>query len=87
MPQYADRAAALAARTYELTQFLVDVLGVTDVGARSGDRLTYHPACHGLRGLGVARQPLALLEDGDRPRSSARCRMPRRVADSAGCSR
>jgi L-lactate dehydrogenase complex protein LldE len=59
---YGPRAAALAARTYELTQFVVDVLGVTDVGARTTARITYHPACHGLRGLGVARQPLALLE-------------------------
>ena len=58
-PVYGPRATALAARTHELTQFIVDVLGVTDVGARCGDTLTYHPACHGLRGLGVARQPLA----------------------------
>ena len=64
---------ALAARTYELTQFVVDVLGVTDVGARSDDRLTYHPACHGLRGLGVARQPLALLEKVEGP---PRCPLP-----------
>lgn len=71
--QYGARAAALAARTYELTQFIVDVLGVTDVGARSDDRLTYHPACHGLRGLGVARQPLALLEQIDGP---PRCPLP-----------
>ena len=63
----------MAARTYEFTQFIVDVLGVTDVGARSGDRLTYHPACHGLRGLGVARQPLALLEKVDGP---PRCPLP-----------
>ena len=71
--QYGSRAGALAARTHELTQFVVDVLGVTDVGAHSGDRLTYHPACHGLRGLGVARQPLALLEKIDGPPS---CPLP-----------
>ncbi len=41
--------------------------------AHSGDRLTYHPACHGLRGLGVARQPLALLEKIDGP---PRCPLP-----------
>lgn len=60
-PQYADRARALAARTFEFTQFLVDVLGVTDVGAISEGKIAYHPSCHGLRGLGVASQPLALL--------------------------
>lgn len=59
---YGPRAAALAARTFELTQFVVDVMGVTDVGATAAGRLTYHPACHGLRGLGVARQPIALLD-------------------------
>ena len=61
-PDYADRATALAARTHELTSFLVDVLGVTDVGARFEGRLTYHPACHGLRGLGLSRQPRALID-------------------------
>jgi L-lactate dehydrogenase complex protein LldE len=70
---YGPRAVTLAARTYELTQFVVDVLGVTDVSARSSDRLTYHPACHGLRGLGVARQPLALLEKVEGP---ALCPLP-----------
>lgn len=60
-PDYGPRARALAARTYEFTQFLVDVLGVTDVGAEAGGRVTYHPACHGLRGLGLDRQPRALL--------------------------
>lgn len=72
-PVYGPRAAALAARTHEMTQFIVDVLGVTDVGARCGDTLTYHPACHGLRGLGVARQPLALLEKVQGP---APCPLP-----------
>ena len=61
-PDYADRAKALAERTYELTAFLVDVLGVTDTGASFDGRLTYHPACHGLRGLGLASQPRALVE-------------------------
>ena len=49
------------------------MLGITDVGARSSDRLTYHPACHGLRGLGVVRQPLALLEKVEGP---ALCPLP-----------
>jgi L-lactate dehydrogenase complex protein LldE len=70
---WADRARALAARTFEFTQFLVDVLGVTDVGAVSQGRLTYHPACHGLRGLGIASQPLALLGE---VRNVERCPLP-----------
>ena len=50
-----------ARRTYEFTQYLVDVLGVTDLGARCEASLTYHASCHLLRGLKVHRQPLALL--------------------------
>src|SRR5262245_35439502 len=61
-PDYADRAKALAQRTYELTAFLVDVLGSTDTGARFDGRVTYHPACHGLRGLGLSNQPRALVD-------------------------
>jgi len=57
----ADDAAALAARTYELSQFLVDVLGVTDVGAYYPHRVTYHPTCHSLRLLKVGDRPLQLL--------------------------
>jgi L-lactate dehydrogenase complex protein LldE len=59
---YGPRAAAVAARTYELTQFLVDVLGMTDCGACAREPVTYHPSCHGLRGLGVRDQPIALLD-------------------------
>jgi L-lactate dehydrogenase complex protein LldE len=57
----ADDAAALAERTYELSQFLVDVLGVTDVGAYYPHRVTYHPTCHSLRMLHVGDRPLRLL--------------------------
>ena len=57
----ADEAAALAERTYELSQFLVDVLGVTDVGAYYPHRVTYHPTCHSLRLLRVGDRPLRLL--------------------------
>ncbi|WP_107774977.1 (Fe-S)-binding protein [Nocardioides sediminis] len=49
-------------RTYELTEFLVDVLGVTDVGAYFPHRVTYHPTCHSLRMLGVGDRPRQLLE-------------------------
>ncbi|MGE3842517.1 MAG: (Fe-S)-binding protein [Vicinamibacterales bacterium] len=55
-------AADLAVRTFELTEYLVDVLGVVDVGARFQGRIAYHHACHGLRSLGLGRQALALLE-------------------------
>jgi L-lactate dehydrogenase complex protein LldE len=64
-PRYGPKAAEVASRTYEFTQFLVDVLGVTDLGAIAPDQaglVTYHASCHGLRGLGVKAQPAALLE-------------------------
>jgi L-lactate dehydrogenase complex protein LldE len=57
----ADEAQALAGRTHELSQFLVDVLGVTDVGAYYPHRVTYHPTCHSLRLLRVGDRPLQLL--------------------------
>lgn len=60
-PTLADAAARIAARTYELSEFLVDVLGVTDVGARFPHRVTYHPTCHSLRMLRVGDRPLRLL--------------------------
>jgi L-lactate dehydrogenase complex protein LldE len=47
--------------TYELSEFLVDVLGVTDVGAYFPHHVTYHPTCHSLRMLGVGDRPLRLL--------------------------
>jgi L-lactate dehydrogenase complex protein LldE len=57
----AAQAEELAARTYELSEFLVDVLGVTDVGAYYPHRVTYHPTCHSLRMLRVGDKPLQLL--------------------------
>ncbi|MFD7657806.1 (Fe-S)-binding protein [Actinosynnema sp. NPDC059797] len=57
----ASRAEAVAARTYELSEFIVDVLGVDDVGAYFPHRVTYHPTCHSLRMLGVGDKPLRLL--------------------------
>ena len=56
-----ERAAAVAARTYELSELLVDVLGVEDVGAHYPHRVTYHPTCHSLRMLRVGDRPLRLL--------------------------
>ncbi|KRB78708.1 Fe-S oxidoreductase [Nocardioides sp. Root190] len=54
--------AETSPRTYELTEFLVDVLGVTDVGAYFPHSVTYHPTCHSLRMLGVADRPTRLLQ-------------------------
>jgi len=59
----AERADAVAARTYELSELLVDVLGVTDVGAHYPHRVTYHPTCHSLRLLRVGDKPLQLLRE------------------------
>ena len=49
----ATRATAVAERTYELSELLIDVLGVDDVGAYFPHRVTYHPTCHSLRMLRV----------------------------------
>ncbi|MFE5534578.1 (Fe-S)-binding protein [Streptomyces sp. NPDC056492] len=54
-------ADELVPRVFELTEFLVDVLGVTDVGAYFPHTVTYHPSCHGLRGLGLGERPRRLL--------------------------
>jgi L-lactate dehydrogenase complex protein LldE len=60
-PTWLERARLLASRTYEFSEFLVDYLGVTDLGARYPGRITYHSSCHLLRDLGVDRQPRLLL--------------------------
>jgi L-lactate dehydrogenase complex protein LldE len=57
----AARAQDVARRTYELSELLVDVLGVEDVGAYYPHRVTYHPTCHSLRALRVGDKPLRLL--------------------------
>lgn len=54
---------ALVPRVYELSQFLVDVLEVEDVGASYPHRVTYHPTCHSLRLLRVGDRPLRLLRN------------------------
>ena len=59
----AARAEDVAARTYELSELLVDVLGVTDVGAWFPHRVTYHPTCHSLRVARVGDKPLRLLRE------------------------
>ena len=62
-PEWRRRAEALAARTYELSEFLVDVLGVTrdSVGAQFDGKITYQPACQQLRALHTDGQARALL--------------------------
>jgi L-lactate dehydrogenase complex protein LldE len=62
-PVLARRADAVAERTFELSQLLVDVLGVEDVGAFYPHRVTYHPTCHSLRLLRVADRPARLLRN------------------------
>ena len=57
----AAAAADVAPRVHELSEFLVDVLGVEDVGAYFPHRVTYHPTCHSLRGLRVGDRPYRLL--------------------------
>ncbi len=58
-----ERAKKIAAKTYELTQFIVDVLGVEDVGAKLNGTATYHPSCHMTRLLQVQEAPLILLRN------------------------
>ena len=60
-PVWLPRAQALAERAYEFTEYLVDVLGVTDLGARWDGQLAYHASCHPNWHLGLNRQPQALL--------------------------
>ena len=62
-PANLARARALAARTFELSQYLVDVLKIEDVGAHFAGKVTYHPSCHLARGLGVTEAPLRLLRN------------------------
>jgi len=60
-PVYGPKARELASRTWELSEFLVDVLRTTDPGIRTTTRLAYHASCHGLRGLGLRTAPRQLL--------------------------
>jgi len=60
-PVWLPRAHALAERIYEFTEYLVDKLGVTDLGAHWDGTLTYHSSCHSLRAMNINEQPRALL--------------------------
>jgi L-lactate dehydrogenase complex protein LldE len=59
--QLAAEITALTPRVFELTEFLINKLGVEDVGAYYPHRVTYHPTCHSLRHLRVGDAPLRLL--------------------------
>ena len=60
-PAWAARAERLAAKTYEIMSFLVDVLGFVPEGRRLEATATYHDSCAGLRELGISAQPRRLL--------------------------
>lgn len=60
-PALAAEAQQVAARTYDISEFIVDVLGVEDVGAWFPHKVTYHPTCHSLRIAKVGDKPLRLL--------------------------
>jgi len=62
-PVMLKRTEALQSKAYEFTQFLVNVLGVTDLGASFPHKVTYHPSCHGSRLLGVKDEPMALMHN------------------------
>jgi L-lactate dehydrogenase complex protein LldE len=64
-PVLADRAVALGRKTYELTSFLVDVMGMPTAIASYQGTVTYHDSCSGLRELGVKDQPRRLLKGVD----------------------
>jgi len=62
-PVWEPKAKKLAEKSYELTQFIVDVLKIEDVGARFEGKVTYHTSCHMTRLLGVKRAPMILLSN------------------------
>ena len=83
--QLVDAVKELAARTYEVSEFLVDVLGVSDVGAYFPHRVTYHPTCHSLRALRVGERP----DDCSKPSRQSNwssCPTPRCAAALVGRS-
>ncbi|UOE94967.1 (Fe-S)-binding protein [Alkalihalobacillus sp. LMS39] len=62
-PKWQEKAKELAAKTYELTAFIVDVLQIEDVGATCHKKVTYHTSCHMTRLLGVKDAPMKLLKN------------------------
>ncbi|RJP24166.1 MAG: (Fe-S)-binding protein [Candidatus Abyssobacteria bacterium SURF_5] len=64
-PRWRSRAEQLAPRVYELSQYLVDVLGVEDIGGVHAAKVAYHASCQLLHGLGVTEQPKKLIRSVD----------------------
>lgn len=62
-PIWEGKAKELTEKTYELTQFIVDVLKIEDVGAKLEGTATYHTSCHMTRLLGVKEAPMKLLNN------------------------
>ncbi|NHC41012.1 (Fe-S)-binding protein [Bacillus sp. MM2020_1] len=62
-PVWEPKAKKLAEKSFELTQFIVDVLKIEDVGARFEGSVTYHTSCHMTRLLGVKKAPMILLNN------------------------
>jgi L-lactate dehydrogenase complex protein LldE len=62
-PEWEEEAKVFAAKCYEITEFLVDVKGITDLGSTFKGRVTFHSSCHMKRLLGVKEQPKILLRN------------------------
>lgn len=62
-PDWRRRAKALSDRTYEFTEYLVDVLQIDQLGTKFSGKITYHASCHLLRDLGIDEQPKRLLDN------------------------
>lgn len=58
-----ERAVQVGLRTFELSQYIVDILKIEDVGASYNGKVTYHDSCHLLRGLGISEQPRRLIRN------------------------
>ena len=86
-PALAREVEAITPRVLELTELLVDRLGVEDVGAFFPHRVTYHPTCHSLRMLHVGDRPLRLLRAVRRHRAGRPARGRPSAAASAARSR
>lgn len=62
-PEWEEEAKVFSAKCYEITEFLVDVMGITDLGSTFKGRVTFHSSCHMKRLLGVKEQPKILLRN------------------------
>ncbi len=62
LPDWAERAKKVADRFFDLTDFIVNKLGVTDIGAHLPGRAVYHPSCSLFRKLGIVDEPITLLK-------------------------